>query len=186
MNDRAPLDPDVEDIQRLLLQLHAGILLCEEVLERDDPGYWARKTHRGETPALRNAWGQMSMAWINLGGWLLKAGVESWTITPLATHDTRGGTTQLEFGPGGNIDVSPDVVPNLDLRVVPKETVRVVEVPPEPKYTLAQARAILEVCSSHSWEVETTPQGTPTAVRCANCGERRPLAGGASPAEFGE
>lgn len=32
------------------------MLLCEEALERDDPGFWTRKKHRGETPALRNAW----------------------------------------------------------------------------------------------------------------------------------
>lgn len=108
--ERIAHDPDVRDLAALLQQVHAGVLLCEEVLERDNPGFWTRKKHRGETPALRNACGQLSVAWINLGHWLVRAGVESWTIAPLVTRSTDGGTTQLEFGPDGGLEVGHDAV----------------------------------------------------------------------------
>jgi len=177
----SPRPPNRErDLRDLLEQIQAGILLCEEILDEEQPGWHLRKRGRrgGAAPsAARNAWGLLNIAWVNLGHMLIRDhGVESWSIPPLAARSEEDGeTTLLQFGRGGTLDVSAEVGMHLLERRTAPEAVRLIEGPREPLYTLEEARRVLEVCQQHVWKVETGDNGSPTGVRCATpgCDERR-------------
>jgi hypothetical protein len=153
-------------------------MLCEEILDEEFP-LWDRPRRGGRIkdnphPAARNAWGQMSIAWVNLGSMLINLGVEAWTIPPLASRTGDGtGTCLTQFDKDGHLDVSPVDAPHLLDRRVPPDVIRIVERPTEARYTLAEARELLQLCQEHQWQVETGEHGEPFAAVCSNCGERR-------------
>lgn len=170
-------DDLTKDLRTLMLQIQAGITLLEEVMDDEVGGDWV-KPYRGETVPGRYAWGQLSIAWINLGSMLMRdPAVEAWTIPPLVSRSPKGEVTSLEFSPGGHVEINAWDGGALDLRHVPEGTVRVVHEPSEPKYTLEEARQLLEICQQHHWEVELDDNGRPVGVMCSTtgCEERRPL-----------
>jgi hypothetical protein len=168
----------VDDLRDLLDQLQAGIMVCEEILDEELPLWDAPKRGRRKNPdsAARNAWGLMSIAWMNVGSILVALGVEPWSIPPLVSRAADGtGNTVMEFGPDGHLEINPADGAHLMDRQMPPGAVRIVDRPVEPRYTLAEAREILQVCQEHAWDVETGEHGAPVAVVCKNCQERRQM-----------
>jgi hypothetical protein len=165
-----------EDLRRLLDHCVAGVLLIEEVLDAEQPGWLQAPGKRSYVPhPLRNAWGALGSAWINVASNLVDRGEPSWAITPLVTRTIQGGQHQWELAPDGHLEITPDAVSSFDWREsLTGDLVRIVDRPAEPRYTLDEARRILEVCSEHEWEV-VTEGARPVGVRCKNCGETRPV-----------
>lgn len=175
-----------EDLLVLLGQFHAGIIAIEQTMDAEVGGNWVstsrRKTSTGHP--LRNAWGLLHTSWINLGHYLVTdRQVEAWTIPALVSRSDKQEYHSIEFSPGGQveIDVVDPAVWGSHAHTLPSEAIRFVELPSEPKYTLHEARKILDICQAHVWSVTTSDTGTPLAVVCDNCSERRPIAGGALP-----
>lgn len=176
MSAQTPQDVTAADVRLLMQQIQSGILLLEEQMDVDEPGKWYLPPgrRRGSASALRYAWGQLSIAWINLSSYLMHdLEQEPWTIPPLQSRDSNGTNHSIEWGPEGHMEITPDIAVDLDLRSAPPDLVRVIPTPPEPRYTLEEARRILEVCQAHDWAVETSGHGKPVAVRCRNCDETR-------------
>jgi len=168
---------ETEELQTLMLQIQAGIVLLEEIMDREVGGDWVKPT-RGSSVAGRYAWGQLSMAWLNLGSMLMRdPDFQAWTIPPLVSRSSKGETTSLEFAQDGTVEINPVEAMDLDLNQVPREVLRVIDKPTEPRYTLDEARALLEICQQHQWVVDVDEHGRPRGVKCSTegCGERRPL-----------
>lgn len=166
-------DNDTADLRTLVEQVHAGVLLMEERLDAVGPsGSWIKSG----TPE-RYAWGQLSMAWINLVTVLLEdPNVQTWEIEPLVTRSADGGRSGWSVGPDRHVIIEPwDGVAHPDLARTTSASVRPVNHPTEPRYTLAEAREILAICQTHRWDVETDDGGQPVGIKCANCDEKRPL-----------
>lgn len=138
-----------DDLRTLHQQLHAGVLLLQEVLDVTDPGWW--KPRRGKAvqggSAVRLAYGQLYTAWTNIGHWLIREeGAESWTIAPLVTRNLSSAAEQfsaIEFAPEGHL-VLTEGVDSQGFDAGDATPVRRVVEPEEPRYTLAEAQQILD------------------------------------------
>lgn len=163
----------------LLAQVQGAVAFLEEVLDEDFPGWDQPRTGRSRDPAggsaPRCAYGQLSIAWINLAHMLSREpGIQAWDVEPFISrrHDGQG-MSRWEFGPDG-LELSVQESVRLEWRNVPQGAVRFVETP-EPRYTLEQARELLKGCERHSWVVELDDDGLPSAVVCERpgCDARR-------------
>lgn len=170
-----------QDLRVLIDQVHAGVLLCEEVLDEQQPGWDAAKKgpRQGGGPSgpAGVARGQLLIVFINLGHLLINDhGVEPWSIAPLPMRGDAE-VSEWQFGAEGALDVSTgDPTPPTPRRA-PPTPVRPVENPREPRYTLAEARQILATSHEHWWEVVSDDQGVPVEIRClvTTCSQRRPV-----------
>lgn len=136
-----------EVLRTLLAQVQGAVAFLEEVLDEDFPGWDQPRRGRSGSPAggssVRNAYGQLSMAWINLASTLSKEpGVEVWDIEPFISRSQEGeGMSRWEFGPNG-LELTEQESMRLEWRSIPSDAVRVVE-KSEPRYTLAEAKELL-------------------------------------------
>ena len=172
-------------LRRLLAQLQGGVSLVEEILDEDYPGWDApasRGRHKiaGRDTAPRYLYGQLCIAWVNAASQLMEEpGVETWSVPPLISRSLQepGKVTFWEFTPAHGIEISTADQSKIKLENAPANSVRVVAVP-EARYTLDQARRILQGCTEHRWVADLDKDGQLHGVRCSTllCRATRPLA----------
>lgn len=136
-----------KDLHTLLAQVQGAVAFLEEVLDEDFPGWDQPRKGRSHQvvggSSHRYAYGQLSMAWINLANMLSKEpDVEAWDIEPFISRSHEGeGMSRWEFGPNG-VELTEQESVRLDWRSVPRDAIRLVE-SPEVRYTLAEAKELL-------------------------------------------
>lgn len=173
-------DPDTRDLLIACRQLSGMAELMAQIMDNEVGTGWYKpgKGRRRVTVdhGLRLAWGQAVTTWLNIAHHLVRErGVASWEIPVMFTRRDGERPARLELDSDGRPEWSdeedmpdPDLIRNLGDPVRPVG-------PAEPRYTLEQARKLLELCQQHHWEVQLSELGAPLGVRCTNCDERRPI-----------